>query len=876
MQASQQILSILLFVFINSSVISRAQQTNPFTSSSSNGKARYKTVYACEDRMLHIECEYGTRINLIRANYGRFSITQCNEQGQLDLSTDCVSPTTVRIMRKECQDKQSCSVNSTSTIFGDKCPRTRKYLEAHFQCVPISEISTIETVNLRTSTTPSPPHSPNDAPTYVLGGSGGHIQPPNNNLSPMGAHSSSSNRPHILDSGDRIVQPNLAPSSLPSGSYPHQVSTSIYQQQQQPKTVMNSEILTYDAVNDLQSNYGPNKISSTSGSDSIVATFRHLHTENMSNPRCMLWNSNNHEWTPRGARVIESNSTHTTCAFDTPASYSLVMDYMSAQPQTVSILHQNENSLSLPKGSTWCPFLSTHSSTDQYKPILFNSSKVSTLDPFISQTPTNQDPRVPAGIPILQKLDPVVPGLLDGQPVVVDPFYQPNTNNNRNGQQQQQQSNGTNPSPVVSFFSLFGYFLAFIFVLVALMTMAFVASSMRSSAGATLKSLGNFTAFSGPKYKNGRRADGSPHLNKDLLVVNNQNGHQFFYTPTSTTKINSSASTHILTSSLPGQHQGTLHQIQQQQQHQLYSGNGTLSNLSGTGGQSNNYYYQGLTNGFNQYFQQQQQHQQHLSQLNNNQQASYHHQANKSTISNESANSSPSSSGVESGSASMHQPQQQQQQPTCSALNNDLNLMNHFGNYGQHQHQQPQNQNSLAGLSMQDHHTTLTLNAHYNSSVMPMRFSNMQNNGHMREQHIYECVDDDKNYSARLLLPIEQFNSNTLSNHQSATSQMNMGAAHRSAMTLSRFHQQQPQQMQSQQLSQTNKRLNPHPAIVRDNQPTKTNIICSQMAQVVPQRATEINKYQQDVMAVFKNDSTATTTTGPASMLTANKLSTDC
>lgn len=907
MQASHQILTVLLFIlfYLNPAVIAQQHQLpqiigNPFLSTQTSngggggGKARYKTVYACEDRMLHIECEHGTRINLIRANYGRFSITQCNEQGQLDLSTDCVSPITVRIMRRECQEKQSCSVNATSSTFGDKCPKTRKYLEAHFQCVPNSEVS-IETVNLRTSTTPAPSGAnPHSSPFYEQpiggsgGGIGGHILPPNNDPLTTTANGHTriggggSNGPYKISSQNGPSQLPVQPifssssssSSMSTGRY-HQTPP----QQQQPNTVMNSEILTYnDAVNDLQSNYGPN-----SSSESIMATFRHLHTDNMSNPRCMLWNSNNQEWTSRGSRVIESNITHTTCAFDQATSYCLVMDYMGAQPQTVSVFlwetfHQ-------PDSSTWWPFLlnKNNSATNKYQLILLQP-----LNPKVPPLETDQSPpmpsRVPSDNPIL--LDPVMPELLNRQPVTL---YPPN-NINKSGQQQQQSNGTTNPSSVVSFFSLFGYLLAFVFVLVALMTIAFVVSSMRSSAGATLKSLGNFTAFSGPKYKSGRRSDGSLHHNKDqLLVINNQNGHQFLYTPTNTTKINSSASTHILTSSLANQHQGTLHQIQQQQQqHQLYSGNGTLSNLSGTGGQSNNYYY-GLT-GLNQIIQQQ-----HLSQHQlNSQQASYHHQANKSTISNESANSSPSSSGVESGSASMHQQQQQQQQQhhhpqhqqqsTCLVLNNDLNLMNHFGNYGLHQ--QPQHQ--MGSLSMQDHHTTLTLNAHYNSSVVPMRFSNIQNNGLMREQHIYECVDDDKNYSARLLLPIDQYNSNTLSNHQS-NGQMNMGAAPRSSMTLSRFHQQQQpqQQLQSQQQHQTNKRLISHPAIVRDNQSTKTNIICSQMAQVTPQRATELNKFQHDVMAVFNNDSAAPTTTtstataiaktGTSGVLSgSNKLSTDC
>lgn len=50
-----------------------------------------KTVYACEGQNLEIICETGRVIYLLRANYGRFSISICNEHGSLDWSVDCTS-----------------------------------------------------------------------------------------------------------------------------------------------------------------------------------------------------------------------------------------------------------------------------------------------------------------------------------------------------------------------------------------------------------------------------------------------------------------------------------------------------------------------------------------------------------------------------------------------------------------------------------------------------------------------------------------------------------------------------------------------------------------------------------------------------------------
>ena len=883
-------------------------------------KARYKTMYACEDRQLTMDCDFGSKINLIRANYGRFSITQCNEQGQLDLSTDCMSPITFRIMRERCQDRQKCSVNATSSIFGDKCPRTRKYLEVHFQCqhdprVMLAE--TLDRVDLRNSSQVSLASQQQvqhqhqhqlqhqtyfQAPIAALGS--GSILPPNNptnlyqpqQLPPALQTPPSSGRQQTAAAA-AASQPELAEHiqfrSQPQVQQPQQ-------QQQQPMTVMNSEILSFNALADPRPFYGQNANTNTNtnlnleptrqvgqAGEPIVVTLRHTHTENMSNPRCVLWDQAANQWTERGSQIIESNLTHTVCAFDQATSYLLVMDYLVPH-QTVSVFgfgSKTGRALHLAAAAAGT------TSQQTTNPNQTNRNQISQQNQLPIQQIQPQPQLQLATQPPVPQISSPYPGILDLQPVVLDPQQQLAMNKANQQQQQppqQQQQSGSALTSIVRFFSLFGYLLAFVFITVAFMTIAFVASSMRSSAGAALKSLGNFAAFPMPKYK-GRRQDGSSH-NKDLLVINNQNGHQFLYAPATTTKISSSASTHILAGAVPGQYQGSLHQIQQQQQHQMYSANGTLSNLSGAGGQSNNYYY-GLM-GLSPFFQQQQQQQQsqlqhHLSQHHLNSQhqvgnqqvasstpTSYHHQANKSTVSSESSNSTPSSSGVESGSASMQQQQHMQlhQQPaSCLVMNSDYNLMSHLGNYGQHQ-------------SLLSGQPTLTLNAHYSPSGVAAGLSPQQQQQQQRRlansslrEHIYECVEDDKPYTARLLLPTNMeageqqqltFGASTLAQQQQ---QVNSSRAmtFSSRMLHSAIQQQQQAAASSQQAS---KRLPSHPAIVRDNQ-TKTNIICSKLAQVSPQRATEINKFQHDVMAIYNgsNDTTTTATTAAAAANTTNQ-----
>ena len=53
---------------------------------------KYRTAYACEGSTLTLSCDNsGEVINLLRANYGRFSITICNEHGDTDWSVNFMS-----------------------------------------------------------------------------------------------------------------------------------------------------------------------------------------------------------------------------------------------------------------------------------------------------------------------------------------------------------------------------------------------------------------------------------------------------------------------------------------------------------------------------------------------------------------------------------------------------------------------------------------------------------------------------------------------------------------------------------------------------------------------------------------------------------------
>ena len=61
---------------------------------------RYKTAYRCEGETMSISCDSSETIQVIRANYGRFSIAICNKHGYTEWSVNCMSHTTTRILQR--------------------------------------------------------------------------------------------------------------------------------------------------------------------------------------------------------------------------------------------------------------------------------------------------------------------------------------------------------------------------------------------------------------------------------------------------------------------------------------------------------------------------------------------------------------------------------------------------------------------------------------------------------------------------------------------------------------------------------------------------------------------------------------------------------
>ncbi|TRY70743.1 hypothetical protein TCAL_12813, partial [Tigriopus californicus] len=108
-------------------------------SSTSSSLLHRRTKYGCEGSSMVIKCDEGTQINVVRANFGRFSGSICNEFGAnaehaSDWSVNCLEPRSLRVVNERCHRQAECEITVTSALFGDPCPGTYKYLEVHYTC----------------------------------------------------------------------------------------------------------------------------------------------------------------------------------------------------------------------------------------------------------------------------------------------------------------------------------------------------------------------------------------------------------------------------------------------------------------------------------------------------------------------------------------------------------------------------------------------------------------------------------------------------------------------------------------------------------------------------------------------------------------------
>ena len=89
-------------------LFSRSPFPGPGSTSGKSGTADpfSQTLYACQGEVLDISCPRDEVageervIQIVRANFGRFSIAVCNDDVRSNLSVNCMAPRSLRILQK--------------------------------------------------------------------------------------------------------------------------------------------------------------------------------------------------------------------------------------------------------------------------------------------------------------------------------------------------------------------------------------------------------------------------------------------------------------------------------------------------------------------------------------------------------------------------------------------------------------------------------------------------------------------------------------------------------------------------------------------------------------------------------------------------------
>ncbi|XP_044741072.1 latrophilin Cirl-like isoform X3 [Chrysoperla carnea] len=295
----------------------------PSSHSRSPDLPRYETAYACEGKTLKIECGDGERIHLIRANYGRFSITICNDHGNTDWSVNCMSHKSLRVLHNRCEGLQLCAFNATNESFDeDPCPFTTKYVEAHFYCTPLIASTTT------TTSRPSPPWLITSQPPSVWSTLKPTVRPPmhvTTEVQQVAVGDHTSDQPNFsvhtnTSSSSSVASPggvgagvgshtNNSGSLIPPAQQPWSPSTDDYDDGMDvapvdakdavnnPSTTSSSTSVSYPRTTAMLTEMSVNEVSQTPSGPSF-------HENNSCSPvteRNLHWN-----WTRIGDRVVQS------------------------------------------------------------------------------------------------------------------------------------------------------------------------------------------------------------------------------------------------------------------------------------------------------------------------------------------------------------------------------------------------------------------------------------------------------------------------------------------------------------------------------------------------------------------------------------------
>uniref|UniRef100_A0A669ENV2 SUEL-type lectin domain-containing protein n=1 Tax=Oreochromis niloticus TaxID=8128 RepID=A0A669ENV2_ORENI len=89
----------------------------------------------CEGSQAKLQCGEGQVIVVYWANYGRRDNTTCPDGNTAQLqNVTCLSPGSPEYVTNRCNWQNSCTVEAKTSVFGDPCGGTYKYLEVVYDC----------------------------------------------------------------------------------------------------------------------------------------------------------------------------------------------------------------------------------------------------------------------------------------------------------------------------------------------------------------------------------------------------------------------------------------------------------------------------------------------------------------------------------------------------------------------------------------------------------------------------------------------------------------------------------------------------------------------------------------------------------------------
>uniref|UniRef100_A0A3Q0R8Z8 SUEL-type lectin domain-containing protein n=1 Tax=Amphilophus citrinellus TaxID=61819 RepID=A0A3Q0R8Z8_AMPCI len=92
-------------------------------------------LITCEQSMVQLQCDEGHVIHVYHADFGRHDANICSFRRDAShlQNVKCSNPTDK--VAERCNGKHSCTMRASSTLFGDTCPKTYKYLELTYNCL---------------------------------------------------------------------------------------------------------------------------------------------------------------------------------------------------------------------------------------------------------------------------------------------------------------------------------------------------------------------------------------------------------------------------------------------------------------------------------------------------------------------------------------------------------------------------------------------------------------------------------------------------------------------------------------------------------------------------------------------------------------------